>query len=278
VTLAPNDQRGESASVARATENGQSRQILGRSRLWARVEYDGTDFYGFQVQASGRTVQGEIERALGILTGVDIRVTGAGRTDRGVHARGQVVGFEVEWRHSLSDLHRALNAVLARDVAVSEMGIAEEGFHPRFSALGRSYRYTLLNCPQRSPLDERTAWRVAKQLDMAQMAQASECLVGTQDFLTFGRPPQGENTVRTVRRAEWKRQGAFYTFDIKANAFLYRMVRSIVGMLVLVGWGQISPEEFESGLQARDRSCIRQVAPAQGLCLMQVDYLEGVLT
>jgi tRNA pseudouridine38-40 synthase len=248
------------------------------TRLWARIEYDGTDFYGFQVQPARRTVQGEIERALEKLVGVETRIAGAGRTDRGVHAQGQVIGFEVEWQHSLSDLHRALNAVLARDVAILELARAPEGFHPRFSALNRSYRYTVLNRPRRSPLLERTAWHVAQDLDVARMAKAAAFLVGTHDCSTFGCPPQGENAVRTVQRAEWQERGSVLTFDIQANAFLNRMVRSIVGTLVLVGWGRVSPEEFKAILQSRDRSQIRQVAPARGLCLERVGYPEGVIT
>lgn len=247
-------------------------------RLRALVEYDGTDFAGFQIQTRERTVQGEIERALEAVTGRATRVIGAGRTDRGVHAQGQVIGFEVNWRHRLSDLHRALNAVLAADVAILKLELAPDGFHPRFSAVRRAYRYTLLNRQRRSPLDRRMAWHVRQQLDMVRMARAGQLLVGTHDFVTFGRPPQGENTVRTVNWAAWQERGRFLTFDIEANAFLYRMVRSIVGMLVLVGSGQISVEEFDAILQARDRARIRQVAPAQGLCLMRVDYAtsEGV--
>jgi tRNA pseudouridine38-40 synthase len=284
-------------------------------RLWAEVAYDGTDFAGFQIQApSGeRTVQGELERALKAVTGAATRVTGAGRTDRGVHARGQVIGFEVEWRHPMADLQRALNAVLAADVALLRMDLASEEFHPRFSAVGRAYRYTLLNQEVRSPLERRTAWHVVQRLDVGQMNQASQCLVGTRNFAAFGSPPQGDNTVRTVRRAEWHEAGfwpkvpppegqagaacgvsretplpwregeardlSLLVFDIEADAFLYRMVRSIVGMLVLVGSGQMSWAEFRAILQARDRSQITQVAPAHGLCLMRVDYgrREGVL-
>jgi tRNA pseudouridine38-40 synthase len=241
-------------------------------RLWAKVEYDGTDFFGFQVQAVERTIQGEIERALEAITGVETRVRGAGRTDRGVHARGQVIGFEVRWKHSLRELQRALNAILAADVAIVEMGVASQLFHPRFDALSRTYRYTLLNQAGRSPLARRRAWHVEQWLDVVPMAQASGCLVGSHDFGAFGRPPQGQNCVRRVLRAEWKDQPPFLEFDIEANAFLYRMVRSIVGTLVLVGNGQVSVEEFETILASKDRSQVRQVAPARGLCLMQVDY------
>jgi len=243
-------------------------------RFWARVEYDGTDFFGFQVQAQGRTVQGELERAIQAVTGCRTRVVGAGRTDRGVHAQGQVIAFEVSWRHSPEDLQRALNATLDTDVAIQEIGEAAEGFHPRFSATGRVYRYTLLNRPIRSPLTRRTAWQVWPQLDRERMTEAARRLVGEHDFATFGRPPQGENTVRRVVRAELQEQPPFLLFEIEANAFLYRMVRNIVGTLVQVGWGQLPLEQFAALLPARDRSLIKLVAPPQGLCLVQVNYEE----
>ena len=246
--------------------------------FWAKVEYDGTDFFGFQVQANRRTVQGEIERALERISTSKTRVVGAGRTDRGVHAEGQIISFSMAWRHSLADLQRALNAVLASDVGVLELGLAPQGFHPRYGARRRAYRYTILNRPWRSPLERRTVWQIARELDVGRMSEASGCLVGTHDFATFGRPPQGQNTVRTVFRAHWAVAGPRFTFDIEADAFLYRMVRSIVGTLVQVGWQQVSPDEFKGLLEAMDRSLVKLVAPAEGLCLMRVDYAarEGV--
>jgi tRNA pseudouridine38-40 synthase len=248
-------------------------------RFRATVEYDGTDFAGFQIQPGARTVQGELERALEAVSGVQTRVVGAGRTDRGVHARGQVVAFNVPWRHGLPDLHQALNAVLDRDLSVLILGKAEPDFHPRFSAVGRAYRYRILNRPVRSPLTRRRSWHLPYELDADRMAEASHCLVGVHDFATFGRPPQGENTVRSVTRAEWQVEDTEFRFDIEANAFLYRMVRCIVGMLALVGQGTLSAEAFEAVLLARDRAQIKQVAPPQGLCLQRVDYAtrEGVL-
>jgi tRNA pseudouridine38-40 synthase len=251
-------------------------------RFWAVIEYDGTDFYGFQLQAHERTVQGEIERALEAITGEKRRIGGAGRTDRGVHACGQVIGFEATWRHSIEDLHRALDATLASDVAVVKMGMATEEFHPRYSAQSRVYRYTIWNQVWRSPLHRRTAWHVRQKLNVDRMIQASRCLLGTHDFGAFGRLPGKDgdgNAVRTVLGADWQPQGPVLTFDIEANAFLYRMVRSIVGTLVRVGWGDLSPEEFHAILEARSRSEIKLVAPPQGLCLVQVNYAacEGVL-
>jgi tRNA pseudouridine38-40 synthase len=249
-------------------------------RLWAVVEYDGTDFAGFQVQARERTVQGEIEHALEAVTGHSTRIAGAGRTDSGVHASGQVISFSAPWRHGIPVLQRALNAVLAADVAIVEIGPARGTFHPRYSATSRTYRYTIWNQEWRSPLWRRTAWHVKTPLDMEHMAQASRYLIGTHDFATFGRPPEGrEDAVRTVLGAGWSARDRVLTFEIEANAFLYRMVRSVVGTLVLVGQGRLPAVEVAEMLRARDRSQVRQVAPAVGLCLTKVSYpvSEGVM-
>jgi tRNA pseudouridine38-40 synthase len=245
--------------------------------FWAQVEYDGTEFQGFQVQAQGRTVQGEIERTLEELTAVPTRIVGAGRTDSGVHARGQVIAFAARWQHGVADLHRALNAVLASDVSILRLASAPEGFHPRFSAVAREYRYTVWTGTWRSPLAARYAHHVAAPLDLNAMQRAAECLVGWHDFATFGRPPQGENTRRRVRRAEWGQCGQFLTFDIEANAFLYRMVRSLVGTLIWVGTGKLAAGAMEEMLSSTDRSLAAPPAPACGLCLMRVIYPEGVL-
>ncbi|HNR97621.1 MAG TPA: tRNA pseudouridine(38-40) synthase TruA [Anaerolineae bacterium] len=257
-------------------------------RVWARVEYDGTDFYGFQVQARERTVQGEIERAIRAVTGHAARVVGAGRTDRGVHAQGQVIAFTANWKHGLPALQGALNATLAPDVAILALGPAAEEFHPRFSARSRTYRYSVANRPCRLALERRHAWHVATRLDHDRMSAAGRCLVGKKDFSTFGRPLHGDNTLRTVFRAEWEcpagtgrsQEGKLLVFEIEADAFLYRMVRSVVGTLVRVGLGELTAQEFEGLLRARDRSQIRLVAPAQGLCLARVDYdatFQGVV-
>ncbi len=246
--------------------------------VWAQVEYDGTDFQGFQVQAEGRTVQGEIERALQHLTQMPSRVVGAGRTDAGVHARGQVIAFRPQWRHGLADLHRALDAVLPADLSVQKLGWAPEGFHPRFSAVAREYRYTVWTGEWRSPLTGRYAYHVAVPLDVAAMQSAAQSLIGLHDFSAFGRPPQGENARRHVSQAGWTRQGQFLTFDIEANAFLYRMVRSLVGSLLWVGMGRLSVEDLETILASATRSRLAAPpAPACGLCLMRVIYPEGVL-
>ncbi|TEU17079.1 MAG: tRNA pseudouridine(38-40) synthase TruA [Anaerolineales bacterium] len=238
----------------------------------AVIEYDGTDYLGFQLQAEGRTIQGEVERVLTEVTRRETRVVGAGRTDAGVHAAGQVISIVPQWKHSLPELQRAMNALLPEDIAVHQMVWVADDFHPRFSAVSREYRYAILNQPFRSPLARRFAYHYLKPLDVEAMAKAAKCLVGSHDFTSFGRPPQGENAVRRVYRAECTRQDQFIYFDIVANAFLYRMVRNIAGTLLLVGMGKLSPEGFEEILQVRDRRRAGPAAPAHGLCLMKVNY------
>lgn len=245
---------------------------IGRARYRATVEYDGTDYYGFQVQANRPTIQGTLEHALADIAGEAVRVIGAGRTDTGVHALGQVIGFRLAWRHSVEDLQRALNARLPEDIVIREVALAEEGFHPRFSARSRVYRYTVLNQPLRSPLARRFAHQVAEPLDLAAMNAAAETLVGWHDFATFGNPMRGESTVRQVMRAGWVSADDVLFFDIEANAFLRRMVRTVVSALLLIGQGKMEAESMAALLAARERRQAPPPAPACGLCLMQVKY------
>ena len=256
------------------THESTNVRVYEHTRLLAVVEYDGTDYLGFQVQAQGPTVQGEIERALAAVTQEKIRVVGAGRTDAGVHAQGQVIAFDTAWRHPVEELQRALNAVLPEDIVVRELRPVARGFHPRFDAASREYRYTIFNQPLRSPLARRFAYHFSQPLDVPAMNEAASSLVGSHDFASFGRAPQGDNTVREVYRARWTETEPFVYFDIVANAFLYRMVRSLVGTLLLVGTGELSPAEFEGILRSADRSRAGQAAPAHGLCLMKVNYSE----
>lgn len=245
-------------------------------RVRAVVAYDGTDYGGFQRQANAPTVQAALEAALAQVTQETITVLAAGRTDAGVHAVGQVIAFDTSWRHALRDLHRALNAVLPADISVLEVEETTAEFHPRYAARSRCYRYSLYNAPVRWPLNRRYSLHVVTPLHVPMMQRAAQCLVGVHDFATFGRSPQGgkrgSTTVRRVLKAEWLEKSAWLTFDIEANAFLYRMVRSIVGTLLQVGQGKISLEEFAAILAARDRSLAGPTAPPHGLCLMEVKY------
>jgi tRNA pseudouridine38-40 synthase len=249
----------------------------GLSYIRATVSYDGTDFLGFQWQPQGRTVQAVLEAAVARVTQTQARVVGSGRTDAGVHARGQVVGFRVAWSHSLPDLLRALNAVLPPDVGVIRLSVAAPGWHPRFSATERHYRYSVLNQPLRSPLDRRYAHHVAEPLALPPLQQAADALVGEHDFASFGRPTQGENTVRRVMSARWQQDGPWFTFDIVGNAFLRGMVRSVTGTLLKIGTGAWAVTELSRILDGRDRALAAAPAPACGLCLMRVEYQPEIM-
>jgi tRNA pseudouridine38-40 synthase len=241
-------------------------------RVRAVVAYDGTDYQGSQRQANGPTVQQALEEAVAQVTQEERSVVFSGRTDSGVHATGQVVAFDTEWRHPLTTLQRALNAVLPPDIAVRTLDEAEADFHPRYDARSRHYRYTIYNHPIRSPLHRRTSLHVPQSLDVEAMQQAARHLVGEHDFATFGQPPRGNNTVRRVMRAEWGGASPWWTFDVEATAFLYRMVRSLVGTLLLVGKGRMTVEAFAQAMEARERGEAGPTAPPQGLCLIEVKY------
>ncbi len=238
----------------------------------ASIEYDGTRYAGFQQQPDQPTIQQELEQTLAKVTQENAKVVGAGRTDAGVHARGQVVHFLTAWKRPLEELHRAFNALLPNDIAVREMSLAAPDFHARFSAVSREYRYTILNQEVRSPLEERYAYHYAQPLDAAAMDRALKYLTGTHDFASFGQPTQGDNTVREIMRADCRREGSHIYVDLKANAFLRQMVRSIVGTLLLIGKGALSPLDAKEILQARDRGSAGPPAPAHGLCLIAVNY------
>jgi tRNA pseudouridine38-40 synthase len=243
-------------------------------RLRATVAYDGTDFHGFQRQTNVRSVQAVLEEALSDTCGCLISVVGAGRTDAGVHATGQVVAFEAQWAHTLIDMQNALNARLPMDVAILALAECEASFHPRYSALSRTYEYTIAIRPTRQPLLRRTAWLVRTELDMARMNLAAQRLIGEYDFAAFGSPPQGEVTVRRVLQAEWRviTESDVLRFTIEANAFLYKMVRHIVMALVLTGRGALSVDDISDVLTSKDSQRIKGVAPACGLCLVSVTY------
>ncbi len=237
-------------------------------RFRARVEYDGTDFSGYQLQPGARTVQGELEAALATLAGRHrVRVDAAGRTDAGVHALGQVIAFTWEGRTAVGDLGRALNALLPADVAVRDVRRAPLEFLPRYAARYREYRYTVWNGP-RSPLRERFALGVRVPLDTAAMARAGSVLVGRHDFSAFGAADR--QPVRTLHRVTVRREGSVVTVDVRGDAFLRQMVRRIVAALLLVGRGEVEESAVAEALASRQPAFNGAVAPANGLCLRRV--------
>lgn len=262
--------------------------------LAALVEYDGTRFAGFQRQSpdKGPTVQGAIEGALQRIAGEAIAIEGAGRTDSGVHATGQVFNARVPGRLDAPAWGRALNALLPADVAIRATCVAPDDFRARWSALSRSYRYRIICDPVRAPLRERYAWRVRAALDVGAMAEAAALLVGQHDFGAFGSSPHDRrdgyrgHTVRTVFDARCLRAGAAdgdraadaVDCLFTADAFLSGMVRRLVGTLALVGAGKLSAAGFRAILGARDKNHQGAAAPACGLCLTGVAYPAGLLT
>jgi tRNA pseudouridine38-40 synthase len=237
-------------------------------RFKATVEYDGTEFAGFQSQRNARTVQGELEAALARLSGGHRQpVVGAGRTDAGVHATGQVIAFTYPGSFSAEALTDALNGTLPPDVAVRDLRRVPAGFQPRYAARYREYRYSIWNGP-RSPLRERTALWVRRDLDVAAMARAASAFEGRHDFSAVGgADPQ---PVRTVHRLRVRRDGSLVTIDVRADAFLRGMVRRIVAVLLAVGKGRLAPADVP-GLLTAGRPALRgAAAPARGLCLWRV--------
>lgn len=260
----------------------------------ALVAYDGSDFCGFQVQRDVPTIQGALEQSLAAFSEPVGRIAGAGRTDTGVHARGQVIAGAAHWKHGWAELQRAWNAhlpaaiVVRRVVAEPPPSAGGKPFHPRFSAACRSYRYTVVagnaaEAPARSPLHGRYAHVEANPLDVAAMQQAAQLLVGTHDFASFGKPPDGESTVRTVTMAQWQQlqttlpaleaaPESTLVFTVTANAFLQHMVRRLVGTLLEVGRSRMSVEAFGAALAACDGRMAAPPAFAGGLVLEQVTY------
>jgi tRNA pseudouridine38-40 synthase len=242
-------------------------------RYRARVEYDGTDFAGFQVQPSARTVQGEIEAALRRASGDrPVRVEAAGRTDTGVHAAGQVIAFTYNGRHTTTELARALDGLLPPDVAVHSLRRVDRSFRPRYAALVREYRYTIWNGP-RSPLRERYALGVREKLDVGAMAAAARGLVGRHDFSAFGGADR--QPVRIVHTIRVRADGSTITIDVVGDAFLRQMVRSIVAALLRVGRGETGAREVAAALTGSRRAFAGAVAPAHGLCLRRAVMGRG---
>jgi tRNA pseudouridine38-40 synthase len=251
------------------TEIERSRRVrTGPSRFRATVEYDGTDFAGFQAQPGARTVQGELEAALARLSGGRRQpVDGAGRTDAGVHASGQVVAFSYDGPLSAAALAEALNGILPRDVAIRDIRPAPKGFHPRYAARHREYRYTIWNGTP-SPLRDRTSFRVRNRLDTAAMVRAAATFEGRHDFSAFGgADPQ---PIRTIHSLRVRRRGHEVVIDVRADAFLRGMVRRIVAALIAVGTGKIDEGAIGAALAAREPAFAGAAAPARGLCLRRV--------
>ena len=241
-------------------------------RFAATVAYNGTAYKGFQRQSRGASIQQSLEDALEAIAGRKVKVNGAGRTDTGVHATGQVVAFDLEWQHPYEKLQKALNSRLASDIAIVHVKQVSDDFDPRRHAVSRTYQYRLYQAEVRDPLRLNLAWHVTSLVGGSGMNAAAGSIVGKHDFISFGLPPSGTNTVRTVTTAGWDFDGPDAKFTITADAFLFRMVRTLVGTMVKIGQEKMTVEEFQAILAARKRGLAAAPAPACGLTLTAVNY------
>lgn len=248
----------------------------GKTTLRLTIEYDGTDFCGFQWQPGVRTVASVLEAALSRIFGRPIKVTGAGRTDAGVHACGQVVSLSTDAAFPFDRLTRALNSLLPADLSIRESAVVEAGFSARYSARERSYVYVVLNRRARSALAGRYAAHVSEPLDLEAMRAAAAPLAGEHDFRSFcGTPPESGSTVRTVARLTIDPCGELVRMAIAADGFLHHMVRAIAGTLLECGRGRRPPAAMAAILAARDRAAAGVNAPACGLYLAGVRFADG---
>lgn len=237
------------------------------------LAYDGTGYAGFQRQAKAKTVQGTVEAALRSIGWQGRTILAAGRTDRGVHASGQVVAFDLEWIHGEGALLSAINANLPDDISALHASQAQPGFHPRKSALKRHYRYSLVCREQRQPLEERYAWRIWPSVAGSELQKVARCFIGAHDFAAFGSPPRPESkTTRTVQTAVWSGNDLRLDFDIEADAFLYHMVRRLVFVMVAFARGKVSKDDLLNSLQTGKELHPTGIAPPNGLVLMGVSY------
>jgi len=248
-----------------------------RTHLALTVAYDGTGFRGFAAQRDQRTVEGVLVEALGqALRGDVADVTGAGRTDAGVHAWGQVVSCSTAQTVDPDDLARRITRRLAPEIVVRDVRAVDADFSARHSATARTYRYTIVNRPAPDPFRARYSWWVPEPLDLARLRLGADPFVGEHDFAAFCRKgPDGTTTVRRVLRSHWDDLGdGVLQYEIRATAFCWQMVRSIVGTLVEIGGGRLTAGDVLTILRSRDRARAGRLAPPEGLCLWRVDY-EG---
>lgn len=239
------------------------------------LEYDGTHFQGFQRQKRSRTIQGELEKALSRILGSRTHVIPAGRTDSGVHARGQVVHFLTRSKIPLTNLLRALNSYLPEDLAVRNAELAAPDFHARYKAKRKIYSYRLLTAPVRSPLSRLYACHTTYPLSLARMRKGAMLLCGKHNFRSFQARADGRNSVRTLYRVDVKKQSPWIVLTFEGDGFLYYMVRNMVGTLLWLGRGKLTLAQFRKILEAKDRSLAGPTAPARGLTLEKVTYESG---
>jgi len=238
------------------------------------IEYDGTDYFGWQIQKRKRTIQGEITRVLERIFAEKIKLIGAARTDSGVHALGQAANFRTRnVRLTATALLRALNSLLPSDIVIKNVKLVRDSFHSRYSAKSKVYRYQILQQPFPSPLERRFSWHIPEVLDWRRVAEASRYFLGKHDFAPFSVRSSGKKS-KQCRVIDFKisKNGNLYILQIEADFFLYRMVRRIVGALIEAGRGKIDPEYIKVLFEKKGSTLRARTAPAHGLFLMKVKY------
>ena len=245
------------------------------------IQYDGTDFHGWQSQEGFRTVQGELERALSLLEGKSVNVYGSGRTDAGVHAEGQVASVELGREITPQKLRAALNGNVCRDVRVLEAATVSPEFHARYSARGKTYVYRVINAPVISPFWTRYAYHKARPLDLAKMQKAAEVFLGRHDWTAFSAAQSDvEDRVRTIKcldvtqRLDDRSRSTLFEIKVSAEGFLRYMVRSIAGALMAVGRGELDNPAIAQAIETGVRPVVAATAPAHGLTLLSVKYTD----
>jgi tRNA pseudouridine38-40 synthase len=237
------------------------------------ISYDGLNYSGWQTQPGKRTIQGELERALGELTGTFIKINGASRTDAGVSALGQVVNFFIDSPIPTKNFVKAINHRLPQDIVVTEAAEVDRDFDASGSAKSKLYRYTIFTGKKRNVLKTRNCWHRPSALDIAAMNAAAKMLIGKKDFKSFASAAdKRENSIRTVMQCQVTQKDKWVYIDIEADRFLYNMVRNIVGTLVEIGRGKWKSEKINEILEAKNRTAAGPIAPASGLCLMWIKY------
>lgn len=237
------------------------------------VAYEGTNYAGFQRQLNGPTIQGIMEDRLSVILNSEIALNGAGRTDSGVHANGQIVNFKTTNRLETIKIQKALNSLLPEDIIIRSVEEKPLDFHARYSAKNKTYSYTIYNDQIRPLFNRKFVYHYRHQLDPEKMKQAADLLLGRHDFKSFQAAGSTVvNTTRTIRFIHLNQHGSLIKIIINADGFLYHMVRNIVGSLILVGNGKLSVEGFKNLIEKKDRTLAGPTAPAKGLCLEEVFY------
>ncbi len=237
------------------------------------IEYDGSAYHGWQRQNNDLTIQSEIEKALATMMGKHIPLTGSGRTDAGVHSFGQTANFHCDTQHTAEIFVKALNSILPQDIVIINCALVDDDFHARFHVKSKVYQYRILNRTIPAAIYRQYAWHIRKKLDLSPMQIAGKHLVGTHDFKAFqGQGSIVNTTVRRIISFRLYREKDMVMLEIEGDGFLRFMVRNIVGTIVNVGTGKITPDDFKRILDSRDRSQAGITAPPQGLFLMKVRY------